>query len=224
MSVRKSANSPLRLTLPAPRLGGCGRRGFTVRRKSAWNSSVPTSGMFSAVVNPAAPPNSRPLCHLLWRTGTAPPMVSTAGFGDAECRARDRDRAGAGQRRDVPGGAYLRVADCTASNPRGEGRRATQDFVAGGVSRMAGTTSAGSGRKGPGDCRTNRTRVLQSSGEPRQLPAEFVEVVQAATLGSNCGPCGHSHFLIAPKGGVGSDTVQGDGPAADKEMATAQSS
>ena len=62
------------------------------------------------------------------------------------------------------------------------------------------------------------------AGEPRQWPAVFVDVVQAATLGSNCGPCGHSHFLIAPKGGVGSDTVQGDGPAAGKELATAQSS
>ena len=36
------------------------------------------------------------------------------------------------------------------------------------------------------------------AGEPRRLPAEYVEAVQAATLGANCGPCVHPHFLIAP--------------------------
>jgi hypothetical protein len=35
------------------------------------------------------------------------------------------------------------------------------------------------------------------AGEPRRLPAEYVEAVQAATPGANCAPCVHPHFLIA---------------------------
>ena len=57
------------------------------------------------------------------------------------------------------------------------------------------------------------------AGEPRQWPAAFVEAVKAVTLGSNCAQCAHSHFLIAPRS-AGADTVAGDEPATDTQIAT----
>jgi hypothetical protein len=36
------------------------------------------------------------------------------------------------------------------------------------------------------------------AGEPRQLPAQFVEAVQAVVAASNCLFCPHSHFLVEP--------------------------
>ena len=37
------------------------------------------------------------------------------------------------------------------------------------------------------------------AGEPRRLPADYVEAVRAATAGVNCGQCVHPHFLIEPE-------------------------
>ena len=36
------------------------------------------------------------------------------------------------------------------------------------------------------------------AGEARQLPAQFVEAVQAVVAASNCLLCAHSHFLVEP--------------------------
>ena len=63
------------------------------------------------------------------------------------------------------------------------------------------------------------------AGEPRRLPAEYVEAVQAATLGANCGPCVHPHFLIAPNAAAITDAVTGDAPvasAAQRQVAGAE--
>ena len=60
------------------------------------------------------------------------------------------------------------------------------------------------------------------AGEPRQLPAEYVEAVLAATFGANCGLCVHSHFLIAPKAAATADTVAGGAPAVERQVAGAQ--
>jgi hypothetical protein len=37
------------------------------------------------------------------------------------------------------------------------------------------------------------------AGEARQLPAQFVEAVQAVTAAASCLFCSHSHFLIKPQ-------------------------
>jgi hypothetical protein len=42
-----------------------------------------------------------------------------------------------------------------------------------------------------------------TGGEPRQLPARFVEAVHAATNSVNCRSCSHPHFLIEPKSSSG---------------------
>ena len=63
------------------------------------------------------------------------------------------------------------------------------------------------------------------AGEPRRLPAEYVEAIQAATLGSNCGSCVHSHFLSAPKAAAITDAVTGEAPVASvaqEQMAGAE--
>ncbi len=36
------------------------------------------------------------------------------------------------------------------------------------------------------------------AGEPRQLPAQFVEAVEAIAAAVNCPACSHSHFLVEP--------------------------
>ena len=36
------------------------------------------------------------------------------------------------------------------------------------------------------------------AGEPRQLPAQFVEPVHAIVVGVNCKNCSHAHLLVAP--------------------------
>ena len=62
------------------------------------------------------------------------------------------------------------------------------------------------------------------AGEPRRLPAEYVDAVQAATLGANCGPCVHSHFLVPPKAAA-VVTVTAEAPvacAAQREIAGAE--
>jgi hypothetical protein len=38
-----------------------------------------------------------------------------------------------------------------------------------------------------------------TAGEPRQLPAQFVEAVNAITRAVNCQLCSHSHFLVEPR-------------------------
>jgi len=37
------------------------------------------------------------------------------------------------------------------------------------------------------------------AGEPRQLPAQFVEAVHAIVVAVNCRNCGHAHLLVEPK-------------------------
>ena len=41
------------------------------------------------------------------------------------------------------------------------------------------------------------------AGEPRQLPAQFVEAVHAIVVGVNCRNCSHAHLLVAPTRGGG---------------------
>jgi hypothetical protein len=36
------------------------------------------------------------------------------------------------------------------------------------------------------------------AGEPRQLPAQFVEPIHAIVVGVNCKNCSHAHLLVAP--------------------------
>jgi hypothetical protein len=38
-----------------------------------------------------------------------------------------------------------------------------------------------------------------TAGEPRQLPAQFVEAVHAVTKALNCRFCSHPHFLVEPR-------------------------
>jgi hypothetical protein len=58
------------------------------------------------------------------------------------------------------------------------------------------------------------------AGEPRRLPAEYVEAVQAATLGANCGPCAHPHFLVTPNAAATTDAIT-HGINAEKPFASA---
>jgi hypothetical protein len=41
-------------------------------------------------------------------------------------------------------------------------------------------------------------RFWSRAGEEREIPAKFAAVVRAATLGSNCCGCSHTHFSVAP--------------------------
>jgi hypothetical protein len=45
------------------------------------------------------------------------------------------------------------------------------------------------------------------AGEPRQLPAQFVEPVHAIVVGVNCKNCSHAHLLVAPTPRVTSPIV-----------------
>ena len=62
------------------------------------------------------------------------------------------------------------------------------------------------------------------AGEPRQLPAEFVGAVKAATLSVNCGQCLHSHFSIAPKAIAAADDSVAGGNGAETQVAKVGSS
>jgi len=41
-------------------------------------------------------------------------------------------------------------------------------------------------------------RFWSSAGEEREIPLRFAPAVRAATLGSNCCGCSHTHFSLAP--------------------------
>lgn len=41
-------------------------------------------------------------------------------------------------------------------------------------------------------------RFWSRAGEEREIPVRFVPAVRAATLGSNCCGCSHTHFSLAP--------------------------
>jgi len=56
------------------------------------------------------------------------------------------------------------------------------------------------GEIGPGDkpARSTPPRFWSRAGEEREIPSIFAAAVRAATLGSICCGCSHTHFSVAP--------------------------
>jgi len=64
------------------------------------------------------------------------------------------------------------------------------------------------------------------AGEPRQLPAQFVDGIHAVTAAVSCRQCSHSHFLVEPSRGREQEEIeQGDqiegSPDKDQETTAA---
>jgi len=60
------------------------------------------------------------------------------------------------------------------------------------------------------------------AGEPRQLPAQFVEAVHAVTAAASCRQCSHSHFLVDPTRQQQQESQRGEQieASADKDQET----
>jgi hypothetical protein len=53
-------------------------------------------------------------------------------------------------------------------------------------------------------------RFWSRAGEEREIPAKFAAAVRAATLGSSCCGCSHTHFSLAPVSTATSSDVLGE--------------
>jgi hypothetical protein len=50
-------------------------------------------------------------------------------------------------------------------------------------------------------------RFWSRAGEEREIPAKFAAAVRAATLGSSCCGCSHTHFSLAPAAAAAPTTL-----------------